>query len=310
MKGNDSMVNREATSRSGTVEVDQYELPLGTIRRTVVRVAQRSLLYASMILLSVVFLVPLVWLVSTSLKPLGQVFEYPPVWIPDPVQWSNFREAVDRAPLFQWLRNTGTVAVFAVVGNVVTSSLVGFGFARLEFPGRGILFVLLLSTMMLPDVVLLVPQFILFRELGWVDTFLPLIVPTFFGGGAFNIFLVRQFYLTIPRDFDEAARIDGASNWQIWRQIVVPLSAPVLTAVAIFSFVHHWNDFMGPLIYLQSEENKTLALGLRAFVSPTDASWNISMAASMFLVVPILVIFFFGQRFFVKGVSMTGITGR
>jgi multiple sugar transport system permease protein len=263
-----------------------------------------------MILLSVAFLIPLVWLISTSLKPLGQVFEYPPVWIPDPFQWSNYAEAVNRAPLFQWLTNTGIVASIAVVGNVLTSSIVGFGFARLEFPGRGILFVLLLSTMMLPDVVLLIPQFILFRELGWVDTFLPLVVPTFFGGGAFNIFLVRQFYLTLPRDFDEAARIDGASNWQIWREIIVPMSAPVLTAVAIFSFVHHWNDFMGPLIYLHSEQNKTLALGLRAFISPTDASWNISMAASMFLVVPVLVIFFFGQRFFVRGVSMTGITGR
>ena len=305
------MATRQAVvSRSEATESERLIYPTGSVRRTVVRRAQQILLYSSMISLSVAFLVPLVWLISTSLKPLGQVFEYPPVWIPDPFQWSNYREAVSRAPLFQWLGNTGIVAAFAVVGNVVTSSLVGFGFARLEFPGRGILFVLLLSTMMLPDVVLLVPQFILFRELGWIDTFLPLIVPTYFGGGAFNIFLVRQFYLTIPRDFDEAARIDGASNWQIWRQIIVPLSAPVLTAVAIFSFVHHWNDFMGPLIYLHSEENKTLALGLRAFISPTDASWNISMAASMFLVVPILVIFFFAQRVFVRGVSMTGITGR
>ncbi len=164
--------------------------------------------------------------------------------------------------------------------------------------------------MMLPDVVLLVPQFILFREIGWVDTLLPLIVPSFLGGGAFNIFLVRQFYLTIPRDFDEAARLDGASNWQIWRQIVLPLSTPVLIAVAIFSFVYHWNDFMGPLIYLQSEDVKTLALGLRAFISPVDASWNVSMAASMFLVIPVLVVFFIGQRYFIRGVAMTGIAGR
>ena len=143
-----------------------------------------------------------------------------------------------------------------------------FGFARLRFPGRRVLFVLLLSTMMLPDVVTLVPQFILFRSLGWVDTFLPLTVPAFLGGGAFNIFLVRQFYLTIPRDFDEAARIDGASNLRIWWHIMLPLSRPVLIAVGIFSFVYHWNDFLLPLIYLQSEGNKTLALGLRAFISP------------------------------------------
>jgi multiple sugar transport system permease protein len=253
---------------------------------------------------------PLVWLITTSLKTQGEVFAFPPVWIPDSLQWSNYSEAIDRAPLWTWLRNTTTVAVFAVLGNVITSSLVAYGFARLEFPARNILFILLLSTMMLPEVILLVPQFILFREFGWIDTLYPLIVPSFFGGGAFNIFLVRQFYLTIPRDFDDAARLDGASNWQIWRQIMLPLSAPALTAVAIFSFVHHWNDFMGPLIYLQSENNKTLALGLRAFISPTDASWHISMAASMFLVVPVLIIFFFGQRYFIRGVAMTGITGR
>lgn len=271
---------------------------------------ERVVLYVALITLSFIFLMPLVWLVTTSLKTQGEVFAQPPVWIPESWRWSNYAEALERAPLWTWLRNTTIVAVLAVLGNVITSSLVAYGFARLDFPFKGPLFILLLSTMMLPDVILLVPQFILFRELGWIDTLLPLVVPTFFGGGAFNIFLVRQFYLTIPRDFDDAARLDGASNWQIWRQILLPLSAPALTAVAIFSFVHHWNDFMGPLIYLQSENNKTLALGLRAFVSPTDASWNISMAASMFLVVPILVIFFFGQRYFIRGVAMTGITGR
>jgi multiple sugar transport system permease protein len=263
-----------------------------------------------MLLLSITFLLPMFWLVTTSLKEQGDVFANPPVWLPETPQWDNYAEAVDRAMLWTWLRNTATVAVFAVIGNVLTSSVVAYGFARLQFPGKNILFILLLSTMMLPDVILLVPQFILFRELGWIDSLLPLIVPTFFGGGAFNIFLVRQFYLTIPRDFDEAARLDGASNWQIWRQIMLPLSAPALTAVAIFSFVHHWNDFMGPLIYLQSEDMKTLALGLRAFISPTDSSWHVSMAASMFLVVPIMVIFFIGQRYFIRGVAMTGITGR
>jgi multiple sugar transport system permease protein len=268
------------------------------------------LLYLGMFALSAIFLLPLIWLFTTSLKEQGEVFANPPVWIPRTPQWSNFSEAIDRAPLWTWLRNTSTIAFFAVLGNVITSSLVAYGFARLQFPGRNVLFILLLSTMMIPDVILLVPQFILFREFGWIDTPLPLIVPTYFGGGAFNIFLVRQFYLTIPRDFDDAARLDGASNWQIWRQILLPLSAPALTAVAIFSFVHHWNDFLGPLIYLQSENNKTLALGLRAFISPTDASWNISMAASLFLVVPVLVIFFIGQRYFIRGVAMTGITGR
>jgi multiple sugar transport system permease protein len=272
--------------------------------------ARRVALYAVLIGFSVVALMPLAWLVSTALKEQGQVFAYPPVWIPNPVVWQNFAEALDRAPLLRWLLNTLIVTVLAVVGNVLTSSLVAFGFARLRFPGRNLLFALLLSTIMLPDIVILVPEFIMFRYLGWVDTLRPLIVPSFLGGGAFNIFLVRQFYLTIPRDFDEAARLDGASNWQIWRDILLPLSRPVLIAVAIFSFVFHWNDFLRPLIYLQSEENKTLALGLRAFISPTDASWNVSMAASLFLVVPVLAMFFLCQRYFLRGVVMTGIQGR
>ncbi|GAA5032894.1 carbohydrate ABC transporter permease [Actinopolymorpha pittospori] len=275
-----------------------------------VAVVRRAALYVVMVALALVFLIPMIWLVSTSLKSQGQVFAYPPVWIPDPLQWGNYVEAMSRAPLLVWLANTVMIAVLALAGTLMSSSLVAFGFARLRFPGRRVLFILLLSTMMLPDVVTLVPQFVLFRSIGWVDTFLPLIVPSFLGGGAFNIFLVRQFYLTIPRDFDEAARLDGASNLRIWWHIILPLSRPVLVAVGIFSFVYHWNDFLLPLIYLQSEGNKTLALGLRAFISPTDASWNISMAASMFLVIPVLIVFFVAQRQFIRGVVMTGIQGR
>lgn len=271
---------------------------------------KRTLLYVFMAVLGIVFLTPMLWLASTSLKEQGQVFAYPPVWVPDPVRFANYLDAFARAPLFVWLTNTITITVFALIGTLLTCSLVAYGFARLRFPGRNVLFILLLSTMMLPDVVTLVPQFVLFKSLGWVDTFLPLIVPAFLGGGAFNIFLVRQFYLTIPRDFDEAARLDGASNWRIWWHIILPLSRPVLIAVGIFSFVFHWNDFLAPLIYLQSEGNKTLALGLRAFISPTDASWNISMAASMFLVIPVLLVFFVAQRSFIRGVVMTGIQGR
>lgn len=287
-----------------------YERHTVVLRKPLRYYLSQVIKYTVMVSLSVIFMVPLIWLVSSSLKTQGQVFAYPPVWIPDPIQWSNYGEALRRAPLLQWLWNTSVITFFAIVGNVVSSSMVAFGFARLRFPGRGPLFILLLSTMMLPQVVTLIPRFIMFRWLGWLDTFLPLIVPAFFGGGAFNIFLVRQFYLTIPRDFDEAARIDGASNWQIWRLILVPLSAPVLIAISIFSFVAHWNEFLLPLIYLFSERNKVLALGLRAFINPNDASWHISMAASMFLVVPVVLLFFFGQRYFIRGVVMTGIQGR
>lgn len=234
------------------------------LRFYLVRVFQ----YALMVALSIIFLIPLFWMASTSLKQQGQVFAFPPVWIPNPIMWSNYAEALERAPLLIWLSNTATITVVSIVGHVLTSSMVAFGFARLRFPGRSALFILLLSTLMLPQVVTLIPRFILFRSLGWLDTFLPMIVPTFFGGSAFDIFLVRQFYLTIPKDFDEAARIDGASNWTIWLRIVAPLSTPVLMAIAIFSFVFHWNDFMNPLIYLFSENKKTLSLGLRAFISP------------------------------------------
>lgn len=304
------MTSRIASSQAAKLPADHLAAPSRSSQRAIIGGARRLIRYGVMIALSIVFLIPLFWMVTTSLKTQGDVFAFPPVWIPNPPQWSNYAEAADRAPLGRWLLNTATVTCLAVVGNVLTSSLVAFGFARLRFPGRGILFILLLSTMMLPDVVLLVPQFILFRQLGWIDTLLPLVVPPFFGGGAFNIFLVRQFYLTIPRDFDEAARLDGASNWQIWRQILLPLSTPVLIAVAIFSFLFHWNDFLGPLIYLQSENMKTLALGLRAYISPVDASWNVSMAAAMFLVIPVLIVFFIGQRYFIRGVAMTGVQGR
>ncbi len=272
--------------------------------------AGRALQYSVMSALSMIFMIPLLWMISSSLKQQGEVFAYPPIWIPSPLQWGNYVEALQRAPLLLWLRNTATITLFTIIGNVLSSSLVAFGFARLRFPGKNALFVLLLSTMMLPEIVTLIPRFIMFRSIGWVDTFLPLIVPSFFGGGAYNIFLMRQYYMTIPRDFDEAARMDGASNFMIWRRILLPLSTPVLIAITIFSFVAHWNDFLNPLIYLFSENKKTLALGLRAFINPLDASWHISMAASMFIVVPIMILFFVGQRYFIRGVVMSGIQGR
>lgn len=271
---------------------------------------RRAIQYAIMLLLSAIFMLPIFWLVTSSLKTQGQVFALPPVWLPNPPQWGNYAEAVRRAPLLLWLRNTAIITSLAIIGNILSSSLVAFSFARLRFPGKNFLFILLLSTMMLPEVVTLIPRFILFRQLGWTDTFLPMVVPPFLGGGAYNIFLVRQFYMTIPRDFDEAARLDGASNFAIWWRIMLPLSIPVLIAITIFSFVYHWNDFLHPLIYLFSEDKKTLALGLRAFINPTDASWNITMAASMFIVAPIMVLFFIGQRYFIRGIVMSGIQGR
>jgi ABC-type glycerol-3-phosphate transport system permease component len=267
-------------------------------------------IYALLGLLSLLFMLPLLWLVTTSFKEQGQVFQVPPVWLPDPWRWQNYVEATQRAPLWTWLRNTAAITVLSTAGNVLVASMVAFGFARLRFPGRDALFILMLSTMMLPPVVTIIPRFMLFKEIGWNDTYLPLVVPAWFGGGAFNIFLLRQFYLTIPLDLDEAAKIDGASNWRIWWNILVPLSAPALITVGIFAFVAHWNDFLDPLIFLHTEQMKTLSLGLRAFINPNDASWHLTMAASMWLVAPMVIIFFLGQRYFVEGVAMSGITGR
>lgn len=294
----------ESRTRSGLTR------PLSRRRKPWTHYLQRLLLYIAMIALSVLFMIPMVWMVSTSLKLQGQVFADPPIWIPDPIVWYNYIEVLQVAPLLRWLGNTGVVTVAATLGTLISASMVGFGFARLRFPGRDVLFALLLATMMLPGIVTMIPTFIMFKELNWLDTYLPLIVPSYFGGGAYNIFLVRQFYLTIPTDFDDAARIDGASNWMIWARIMLPLNAPVLTAIGIFSFVGHWNEFMGPLIYLFTEEKKTLALGLRAFVDPYLASYHLNMAGAMYLTLPMVIIFFFGQRYFLKGVVMTGITGR
>lgn len=285
-------------------------VPRGGQHRPPSHYLKQALLYGTMVGLSIIFMVPMAWMVSTSLKLQGQVFANPPIWIPKPIMWYNYVEVLQVAPLLRWLGNTCVVTVAATIGTVISASMVGFGFARLRFPGRGLLFGLLLATMMLPNIVTMIPTFIMFKWLNWHDTFLPLIVPSFFGGGAYNVFLVRQFYLTIPTDFDDAARIDGANNWMIWARIMLPLNTPVLTAVAIFSFVGHWNEFMGPLIYLFSEDKKTLALGLRAFVDPYLASYHLNMAGAMYLTLPMVVIFFFGQRYFLKGVVMTGITGR
>lgn len=272
--------------------------------------SRRALLYGGLVVLSGIFLIPLFWMVTSSLKEQGQVFAVPPVWIPDPWVWENYPEATRRAPLWIWLNNTSIISVTATAGNVLMASMVGFGFARMRFPGRDALFIVLLSTMMLPGIVTLIPRFIMFREIGWNDTFLPLIVPSWFGGGAYNIFLVRQYYLTIPRDMDEAAKIDGCSNWGVWWRILIPLSYPVIVAIGIFSFVGHWNEFLDALVFLHTDSLKTLSLGLRMFINPYDASWHITMAASMWLTAPMVAIFFIGQRYFIKGIAMSGITGR
>jgi len=256
------------------------------------------------------FLAPLGWLLSTSLKESGREFEFPPTWIPDPIAWGNYPEALTALPFHLFLRNTLIVELVTLSGTLFTASLVAFAFARLRYPGRDFWFLVLVSTMMLPSIVTLVPHYVIFKTLGWIDTLLPLSVPAWFGGSPFYIFLMRQFFLTVPVELDEAARVDGASSFWIYARVLLPLSGPVLASVAIFSFVYHWNSFLEPLIYLNSTNNLTLAVGLRLFKNQFTGDWNLMMAAATTMVVPILALFVLAQRQFTRGIALTGLSGR
>ncbi|MCX8093935.1 MAG: carbohydrate ABC transporter permease [Candidatus Goldbacteria bacterium] len=228
-------------------------------------------------------------------------------------QWQNYvkawaPEALDET-FNRYLLNTIIITVFGITGVLLSSTIVAYAFARFRFPGRDVLFLIMISTMMIPVQVTMIPTFILFKYLGWIDTFAPLIVPTYFGGGAFNIFLMRQFFMTIPYELDDAAKIDGCNYFQIFSIILLPLVKPALATVAIFGFVYNWNDFLNPLIYLNSTSNYTLALGLQTFTTMYGTDYNLMMAASTIVLLPILIVFFFGQRYFIEGVATSGLKG-
>lgn len=279
-------------------------------RKRLRQAAVQGLWYAVLSGLALVLALPLLWLVSTSFKTGAQTFLMPPQWIPEPIVWSNYPEAFRAVDFGRYFWNTIYVTLASTAGTLVTASLAAFAFARLRFPLRGPLFGLVLSTIMLPGIVTLIPTFIVFRYLGWIDSFKPLIVPNWLGGGAFYIFLFRQFFMTLPLELDEAARVDGASNFLIYGRILLPLSAPVAATVAIFSFIYNWNDFFTPLIYLQSPRNWTMAIGLQSFKDLYSTSWNLMMAASTVMIAPLLALFFAAQRYFTSGIQMSGIAGR
>ncbi len=273
------------------------------------RKIREILLFLLALVIACYFLFPFLWMVSTSLKTLGQTFTYPPEWIPRPVRLENYWEAwQEYAPFNLYLKNTVVITGLAVIGTVLSSSLVAFSFGRLRWPGRDGLFLILLSTMMLPYQVTLIPQFVLYTKLDWVDTYLPLIVPTFFGN-PFCIFLLRQFIMSVPLELDEAARIDGCSNFMIYYKIILPLCKPALASAAVFTFMANWNDFMAPLIYLRTESKFTLQLGMLIFRSQSEVYWNHLMAVSVLALAPCLVIFFLVQRWFIEGIALTGIKG-
>jgi multiple sugar transport system permease protein len=257
---------------------------------------------------SVVMLFPIFWLVTTSLKNKAQIFKFPPQWIPDPVRWQNYPNAWRAQPFDRYAANTLIITVASIVGVMISSSLVAYAFARLRFPGRDVLFILILSELMLPQTVTLIPRYIEFRQFGWIDTWWPLIVPNYFGN-AFFIFLLRQFFRTIPRDLSDAAKVDGASEFRIFWQIILPLSRPVLTVVAIFTFLYNWNDYLEPLIYISSESKYTISLGLASFLGELTSEWGLLMAGSVLTIIPVIVLFFLLQRYFIRGVVLSGMKG-
>jgi ABC-type glycerol-3-phosphate transport system permease component len=259
-----------------------------------------------------VLMVPFGWMIGTSLKTLPEAFEYPPTWIPRQFLWRNYVDGWNYMPFTLYLKNTVTITALTMLGQVTSASLVAYAFARIRAPGRDLLFLVVLSTMMLPEQVTMIPRFVLFRQLGWYNTFKPLVVPAYFGGGAFAIFLLRQFYMTLPLELDDAATIDGCGRFRIFWSIILPLSKPALGTIAIFAFFGNWNDLMGPLIYLRSPEKRTLALGLTYFRDETGQTmvpWNLLMAVSLLVALPCLAVFFLFQRSFVQGIALTGIKG-
>jgi multiple sugar transport system permease protein len=259
--------------------------------------------------ISVVALVPLLWMLSTSLKPDEQLYLWPPQWLPSPVMWENYPRAWTYAPFTTYLRNTLTITLLALIGQMISASVVAYGFARLRFPGRDVMFMVLLATLMLPGVVTMIPTYLLFRTLGWIDTFYPMIVPAYFGGSAFYVFLLRQFFRSIPMELSDAAKIDGCSNLGTLFRIVMPLAKPALATVAIFSFMNHWNDFIRPLIYLNSQQNLTLTVGLQAFMLDYRLLFQYLMAVSAVMTLPVIVIFFVAQRYFIQGMILSGMKG-
>ena len=266
--------------------------------------------YAILSILAFLFLFPFFWMVLTSLKTLPQANAIPPVWIPQPVQWKNYVAAFTQyLPFGQLLLNTLYVAILVIIGTVISSSMVAYGFAAIEFPGRNILFVILLSTMMIPFMVRLIPLFIIFRNLGWINTLLPLWVPAFFGT-PFYIFLMRQFFKTIPVELADAARIDGCTEFGIWWRIMLPLSLPALGVVTLLSFQTVWNQFIEPLVFINDPNKYTVLLGVWFIISEAhERPWHHLMAASTIMVLPMVIVFLLSQRTIVEGITVTGLKG-
>jgi multiple sugar transport system permease protein len=257
---------------------------------------------------AVSMVMPLVWMISTSFKSLAEANAFPPLWIPEQFRWSNYEEIFTRVPFARFIYNSFKITLLGVVGQLLTTSMAGFAFARLRFRGRDVLFLILLATLMVPPQVTLVPQYLIFRELGWINSHLALILPFWFGG-AFGTFLMRQFFLTIPQDLVDAAKLDGCTPFRMYWQIFLPLSVPALATLAVFVFLARWNDLLGPLIYLNDTELMTVTIGITYFVGQYYADTPLVMAASFISILPTIAIFVIAQRYFIRGVVLSGLKG-
>ncbi|ROX44397.1 carbohydrate ABC transporter permease [Enterococcus faecium] len=274
-------------------------------KTSVNRQSKKMLSYVLMTVIGIILLIPLLWMVFTSLKPMEEIVRYPPTFFPEKIVWENYLDTIAAFPFWRYARNTLFITVLVVIGNVLSNSFIAYGFAKLDFPGKKLMFALVLSTMMIPGFVKMIPQYVLFSKIGWVGTYLPLIVPSFFGN-AFNIFLMRQFYLSINTELIEAAEIDGANHLYIWSHLMLPLTKPALITIAINSFNAAWNDFLGPLLYIQDQEKYTLQIGLQVFQNQATTQWNYLMAGATLVLIPTILLFFFAQRYFIEGMDLTG----
>lgn len=279
-------------------------------RARIIRRAGRVVVYLILLAATLICIFPFLWMVSTAFKTMAEVYRIPPTFIPHKPTLENFSKGWAYADFTTFTKNTVFVALTATVGTVISSSLVGYGFARFRSRLSGLLETVLLGTMILPVQITLIPQYLLFNKLGWIDTYWPLIVPSWLGGGAFNIFLFIQFFKTLPKELDEAATIDGASSFQVYTQIMLPAVRPVLLAVTVMSLVYHWRDFFLPLVYLNSMNKYTISIGLQFFQSAYgNVRIGMMMAVSLLALLPVLVIFAFAQRYFIQGIKLSGLKG-
>lgn len=296
-------------SQTSTVALPHGEQHRHSSRYQALRGVTEVAKYVALLLFSVFFILPWVWMVSTSLKNPQELVVWPPIWIPNPIRWDNYVQAFAQAEFSRFVLNTMKIAVPSVIGAVLSNSLVAYGFARVRWPGRDAVFALVLATMILPGFVTFIPLYIAFHRLGWINTYAPLIIPVYFAS-PFFVFLLRQFFMGLPIELSDAAKVDGASELAIFWQIILPLAKPALAVVALFQFIGSWNDYFGPLIYLNDKALYTVSLGI-ANMRTTYGFMNFAwiMAATVMSVVPIIVLFFFAQRTFIEGIALTGLKG-